>query len=330
MSGSRQDPLKVLSIVAAGRSGTTVLASIFGEIDGFGSPGELRFLWDRGVQEDRPCGCGEPPSRCQVWTPVIARTLARLAELSPGTAVEQIVAAQNAVTRNGGLTRTLRSLTGTDPDSPELQVVRTATGLLCTSFAEVTGSRVVVDTSKRPLDAAVLAGLPEVDHYVVHVVRDPHAVVHSWRRRKTFQAAGGTRSIGTRGLASTVLRWTSNCRGAEALRRHVPPHRWLHIRYEDFAARPRDTVEDVLAFLGESAATPFTDERTVLLGGNHIVAGNPSRFTTGAVRIEVDDEWRSTMRLRDKAAIDALTLPLRRRYGYASAGRAPSGSTLPR
>jgi hypothetical protein len=45
---SPQTSLKVLSIVGAGRSGTTVLASILGEVGGFASAGELRWLWERG------------------------------------------------------------------------------------------------------------------------------------------------------------------------------------------------------------------------------------------------------------------------------------------
>jgi hypothetical protein len=42
-------PIKTLSIVGAGRSGTTVLASILGEVEGIGSAGELRWLWEHGM-----------------------------------------------------------------------------------------------------------------------------------------------------------------------------------------------------------------------------------------------------------------------------------------
>jgi hypothetical protein len=208
-----------------------------------------------------------------------------------------------------------------DPDHPEagpsvLPLVREAMAAACRTLASTTEAAVVVDTSKRPLDAAVLAGVPDLDTYVVHVVRDPRAVVHSWRRAKTFDAAGQTRTMGTRGLASSVRRWTGNALYAEALRRRYPPDRWLHIRYEDFAARPRATIEEVLAFLDVKAATPFTDDRTALLHPNHIVAGNPSRFTTGEVTIRTDDAWRREMPRRDQQAVAALTLPLRVRYGY--------------
>lgn len=319
---------KVLSIVGAGRSGTTLLASILGEVDGFGSAGELRWLWQRGVLEERPCGCGQVPSQCPVWAPVIASTLSAAPTDAPAWTARQIVASQHELTRQRNLPRLLRSAGRVDADWALLDRVRTAMGTAVAAFADVTGTRVVVDTSKRPQDAAVLSGLADVDHYVLHVVRDPRAVVHSWRRAKTFAAGGGTRTMGTRRLPSTVRRWTSNNLSTELLSRRLPDARWLRMRYEDFAASPRTGVEQILALLGEEGAAPFQDERTVLLRPNHIVAGNPSRFTTGAVAIRTDDEWRQQMPRRDQLLVEATTAPLMLRYGYL--GVRPGPAPAPR
>ena len=321
---SPRPPLKVLSVVGAGRSGTTVLASILGEVDGFASAGELRWLWERGVQAERPCGCGIIPAHCAVWSPVIEQTLARTAaNASPGK-VESIVSSQHELARRRNLIRVLQSIDPDDKEAwPALQTVRTVTGSACSALADVTASRVVVDTSKRPLDAAILAGVKEVDHYVLHIVRDPRAVVHSWRRAKSFTTQGTTRTMGTRSLPSTVRRWISNAISAEALRRRIPAPRWLHIRYEDFAAEPRAVVQSILSFLGENAETPFTDDHTVLLHPNHIVAGNPSRFTTGSVTIRADEEWRRSMARRDQRLVELLTMPLMLKYGYPLRHQAP-------
>ena len=314
--------LKVLSVVGAGRSGTTVLASILGEVDGFASAGELRWVWQRGVKEERPCGCGRTPASCPVWSPVLTGALADLHAVDPSRAVDDIIAAQRVLTRRRHLPRVLSSLRTGRRSWDDLETVRAATGALCASFSDITGCRVLVDTSKRAVDAAVVAGLEEVDHYVLHIVRDPRAVVHSWRRAKTFTAEGRTRTMGTRRLPSTVRRWTASALAAEALRPCLPASRWLHIRYEDFAAEPRLLVGQILAFLGEDAALPFVDDHTVALGPNHIVAGNPSRFTTGRVGIRADDEWRRAMSRRDQRLVGLLTLPLLLRYGY------PAGLSL--
>jgi hypothetical protein len=65
----------------------------------------------------------------------------------------------------------------------------------------------------------------------------------------------------------------------------------------------------------------------VELSPNHTVSGNPSRFTTGAVRIERDDEWIAAQTSEDRWATTALTLPLLLRYGYPLMPRAEIASS---
>jgi hypothetical protein len=310
-------PLKVLSIVGAGRSGTTVLASILGEAAGFTAAGEIRWLWRRGVLERRPCACGAPPEECPVWGPVVDETLQPLDGQGRQQALESILAAQDEVGSSRHRLRVLRSAGAATPEWPALDVVRRAYGTACRALAAATGARVVVDTSKRPHDAAVFAALPGVSHYVLHVVRDPRAVTHSWRRAKSFTVAGQTRSIGTRRLPATVSRWTSNAVGSELLRRYLPRDRWLRLRYEDFCAAPRQAYDAIVALLGEEAEPPFVAPDAVRLSPSHIVAGNPSRFTVGTVQIRADEEWRGAMSRRDQRLVGGATYPLRRRYGYA-------------
>lgn len=313
---SPQASLKVLSVVGAGRSGTTVLASILGEVGGFASAGELRWLWERGVRARRPCACGQAPTECEIWSRVIAGVLEQVEASRPGTTVDEIVAAQHEVARRYNFGRVLRAARSEHQGWPALELVRTVTWAACEAFADVTGAQVVVDTSKRPVDAAVLAGLDGVDHYVLHIVRDPRAVVHSWGRPKTYTTGGETMTMGARGLVSSARRWTSSGLFAEALRRQVPPPRWLHMRYEDFARSPRSAVEAIVDLVGEKGVAPFSDDQTVELRPNHIVAGNPSRFTTGSVTIRADEEWRRRMSRRDRALVELMTMPLMLRYGY--------------
>lgn len=319
MGESGGGPHRVLSVVGAGRSGTTVLASILGEVAGVASAGELRFLWGRGVQEGRPCGCGDPPAECPVWAPVVAETVDHLRSRRPAAGLDDLVDAQRAVARPRSFPRLLRTVGPADagPSTwPELDLVRDTTATAVRALARVTGASVVVDTSKRPVDAAVMASTPDLDVRVVHLVRDPRAVVHSWRRAKSFTAGGQTRTMGTRGMAGTVRRWSANAMFAEGLRRRMGPERWLSLRYEDFAAHPRTSVESILDFLDIAAPSPFRDDRTALLHPNHIVAGNPSRFTTGEVTIRADDAWQREMPIRDQRLVASLTWPLLLRHGY--------------
>ncbi|HET7072011.1 MAG TPA: sulfotransferase [Nocardioides sp.] len=305
----------VLSVVGAGRSGTTVLASILGEVPGCAGAGEIRWLWERGVLDGRPCGCGEKPATCPVWSQVIERCLSTPGPDGALPTVEAIVAAQNRLDRTRSRWRVLRG-EASDEDVAALRLTRHVTGEVVRGFAEATGAGVVIDTSKRPLDAAVMADVPGIDHYVLHMLRDPRAVAYSWRRAKPFSVGAETRTMGTRKLPAAVRRWLANALGTEVLHRRVPSDHWQRLRYEDFCAQPAASMDGLLTMLGVPGRPPFEDAGTVQLQPNHIVAGNPSRFTVGSVRIRVDEEWKSAMSRRDQLVVVASTWPLLRRYGY--------------
>src|SRR5919201_1117414 len=80
---------KVLSILGPGRSGTTILGNILGEIPGFFSAGEVRFIWKRGVIEHWKCGCGVPTDECNVWSAVFQRMAAKGVTVIPTWVVQQ-------------------------------------------------------------------------------------------------------------------------------------------------------------------------------------------------------------------------------------------------
>src|SRR6185312_10881028 len=64
---------RVLYIGALGRSGTTVLERVVGQLPDACSVGELVHLWRRGILDDERCGCGERFSACEFWTEVGTR-----------------------------------------------------------------------------------------------------------------------------------------------------------------------------------------------------------------------------------------------------------------
>jgi hypothetical protein len=312
----RVGPTKVLSIVGAGRSGTTIVASLLGEVDGICDVGELRWLWRRGLIERRPCGCQLPPDECPVWSEVVARMRTRRSE-TPAAIAE----AQDELASRRHRVRAIRSAARGETDWPALARVRAVTGELIAAVTEVTGCSVIVDSSKRAHDAAVIAGLDGIEHYVVHIVRDPSAVVFSWQRRKTTVRIGGrTTTMATRRLLPSVQRWFESCLSAEVLRRHVPPDRWMFLRYEDFAADPQGSIERLLVFMDEAGTAPFADDGSIVLGVQHTVAGNPSRFRVGRVQIALDDEWNRRMPRRRNLAIRSITWPLLLRYRYPLGG----------
>ena len=316
---------KVLSVVGPGRSGTTILGNILGEVPGFFSAGEVRFLWQRGLIERRACGCGVPPPDCSMWSAVFRQMAAKGVAVTEGGGAAQgsvtldareIVGWQSEISLLRRRARVLTQFAGRTGWGA-FDRYTDLMGRLYESVAEVTGARVLVDTSKRAQDAVVTARVPGIDHYVLHIVRDPRAVAYSWRRIK--QPPGGRDpAMGRKRPLNSVLRWVENCLSAEALRARTEPSRWLFMRYEDFAAEPRAAVERIVAFVGENPGlVPFEDNRSLRLTVNHTVSGNSNRFVKGPVTIRADNEWQDRLSTPARLVTTAFSLPFLPRYGYA-------------
>ena len=71
MSQVKTNKVKVLFIAGPGRSGSTLLDMLLGQINGCYSTGELRFIWSRGFEQNQLCGCGKPFRECEFWTEVV-------------------------------------------------------------------------------------------------------------------------------------------------------------------------------------------------------------------------------------------------------------------
>ncbi|MEV6636756.1 sulfotransferase [Actinoplanes sp. NPDC051470] len=291
--------IRVLYLAGSGRSGSTLVTTALGQVDGLFAAGELRYLWQRGLVEQRPCGCGQPLPDCPMWSAV----LAKLPPREPAS-----IAA--------GLRERLRMRNRLRvPPSPD---DATITALYEAIHAH-TGGAVIVDSSKLPPYGVLLAGLPGIDLRVLHVVRDPRAAAFSWRRRRSLD--GDDRLMTRHPVWKAALLWTV---WNGAVLRRWSRGAYLRVRYEDLVQDPQAWVRRIAAFAGAapSSPLPFTEDGLLTLAPTHSVAGNPVRHRTGGVEVRADDEWRTAMSPRSFALVTALTSPLLRRLGYPFGRRA--------
>jgi hypothetical protein len=305
------DKVKVLYVVGLGRSGSTILSNSLGQIPGFFSGGELNFIWRHNVLENRLCGCGRPFRECPVWTRVMDQAFGGMDGVDP----RAMMRLQNLGTRTRHIPMML-TRGGRRSLAQRLEKLLIAYGRLYEAIGAITGSRVIVDSSKEPAHGFAMSMVPGVDFYALHLLRDPRAAAYSWSKKKP-QPDTDTRDFMVRfSPAKSSALWDSWNASAETLWRRVPD-RYLRLRYEDFVADPRECFEKILALVGEpDAGPPLVGEREVKLGVSHTVSGNPNRFETGAVELRTDREWTSRMKPRDKALVTVLTLPLLKHYGY--------------
>jgi hypothetical protein len=304
-------PVKVLYVAGLGRSGSTILANTLGQGEGFFSGGELNFIWKHALIENRLCGCGRPTRECPFWGRVfdgefggqsedLAREMMRLQYSGPRTRHIPLMLT------DGGREK-IRARLGKFLDN---------TGRLYKAIRSVSGSRVVVDTSKEPAYGYALGMVPGIDLRVLHLVRDPRAAAYSWAKKKRQPDSADREFMHQKTPAQSAVLWDAWNAAIEALWRRTP-EKYLRLRYEDFIAEPRASFEAMLKLVGEEGSElPLVGEREVKLGISHTVSGNPNRFDTGAVELKQDQAWTEKMSPRDQRLVTALTVPLLKRYHY--------------
>jgi hypothetical protein len=300
------DKVSVVYIAGSGRSGSTILDRVLGTLDGVVSFNEIYRLLRDGAEENDLCACGTRFGDCPFWTEVMQRAFC------DEFTVDRVRRLHKRFDHVRRLPRLALPRTRGDYGR-EIGDYRRWLRRLYLALAEVAGTRVIVDSSKVPSRPLLLAGIPELDVHVVHLVRDLRAVVYAWQKEK-FNPASGS-ALPTFDTLRSVRFWYARQLASEALRFRLP---YTRVLYEDFARAPRATVErlvrEVRPLHGRKA--PFLDAHRIELGPLHSIAGNPDRFTTGATHLRLDLAWHDRLAPRSRNLVTALGWPLLWRYGY--------------
>lgn len=305
---SQQEEVRVLYIAGWGRSGSTILDNVLGQVDGFFSTGEIRSVWDRGLIENWSCSCGAAFRDCDVWKAIFAEAFGGF----EGIDVHRMLTIRDRYDLPWNVFSP-RRLT-----SPDLVEYSSALTRLYAAIVAVTGAKVIVDSSKTPAYCRILRECAGFDVDVVHLLRDPRAVAFSWQRKRLWDDKEG-RYMSRFGPAMSSLIWNGRQVATEALGRR-DPGRYLRLRYEDFVAAPQPALARIVAMTGVGSAPPaFDKDRKIALRPVHGISGNPSRFARGEVELRSDDEWRTGMKRVDRLIVTAMTVPLLLRYRYSLA-----------
>lgn len=314
-----EDP-KIVFILGSQRGGTTIFGRLLGEVEGFALAGEVRRLWR--IKGNRPCSCGLANVKCPLWSEVLRQVL------PDAISLKEVSSWQGRHLSNrhswfGALRLMVDSTRHCRPPAT-LDAFADVTNRLYRAVADLTGARVVVDTSKHPNDAILLSQRSALRSYFVQIVRDPRGSAFSVEQRDSARLARQPsapvaarrwvlRAVHT---GRATLNWLARHGVSEAVRRTVPSERSLLVRYEDLAERPVEVLQRVATLVGEQPDHfPSFDGGKVHLRMTHSPSCAKS-LPAATVAFRLDDRWISGLPQVDAIVATALAWPLMRRYGY--------------
>jgi Sulfotransferase domain len=280
------------------------------------SAGELHYLW-RGLVEGWNCGCGDPLRECSMWTAVRERAIGD-AGLARWRELDSIQRSQ-VRSRPIRLLRLRKRLMAHPPRNAAeaaLADYRDTLERVYGAIADVTGAEVIVDSSKGAHDAAVLSGIGRIRAAVVHLVRDPRAVAHSWTVKVPNPALPGGYLEQAR-PAVTAGRWLTWNAAIESITKPAFSPLFQTLRYEDLCSDPAGSIARVYEMIGRPGARPAVGaDGMVSLTRGHAIAGDPGLAARGPTRITQSSRWLDEMGPAAKATVTAIALPMLSRYGY--------------
>lgn len=314
----------VIYIAGSGRSGSTLMERVLGEMPGYVNVGELIDLFRRTAALNERCGCGLDFAQCPFWTAVGARACG---DWRPES-IAEVQRLQARVARQRRLPRLVATSVAGRAFRADVASYAEHYARLYSAIASAAGSACVVDASKWPVQALALrrGGL---DIRVIHLVRDARGVAYSLGKHIVRpHATGEVDVMAHSGAAGAAVRWLTCQAEAEVLRWCGLPV--ARVRYEDFVRSPSDVVAAALARLGlppAASGLAHVKGAELDLSPSHGLSGNPTRFRAGKITLRADEAWRTAMPRRDRAMVTAISLPLMVRYGLSRPGAAAGEQT---
>src|ERR1700722_13025277 len=156
MASKNPAPTGVTTVLYVGgesRSGSTVLSVILGGYGGVVAIGEFRALW-KALERNELCGCGQPVKACEFWMAVGEHAYGgwEAVDIDSMLRADRMLARHRAIPRH--MVRDSRS------GSRDLETYRATLGHLYEAVRRVSGSRIIVDSTKDPSYAYVLGHVP--------------------------------------------------------------------------------------------------------------------------------------------------------------------------
>jgi hypothetical protein len=317
-------------ILAASHSGSTLLAMLLGSHPEVCTVGELKATCLGDVDGYR-CSCGQPIKRCRFWAEVSA-VLGRRGftfDVTAGGADLRWEAGPYVgfflqPLHRGRLLEALRdaALAVSPAWRARIRRIQRLDAALAQCLCNLTGKRIVVDSSKVGIRLKYLLRNPALDVRVIRLVRDGRAVALAYTDPARYADAkdphlwgggmGAKRDSERLPMAAAAHEWRRSNEEAEAILRHLEPTRWTEARYEELCADPPTTLGRLFAFMGVDAAraAPMPHK------GEHHVVGNGMRLDAD-LKVRFDDRWKRMLTRVELKGFDSVAGKMNQRYGYS-------------
>lgn len=287
--------IKVIYVMGAGHSGSTLLDIILGNHPEIQSCGELKYNnFLNKYQENCLCTCGQKSQTCQFCNQVIDTWKYR-------TGIKNIKSYQRLQKKYED-TKIPFNLNWSKSEDFNQYLFYTLEFLK--SLSSSSGKNIIVDSSKNPTRAFYLSLIPEIELILIHLIRDGRGVSYSIMKKNPDEK-------------KRIKGWFLTNLQSELVSHRINAKK-IRVRYEDLISTP----DIVLSKIGRMLNLNFSDISDKLINGSgipvkgHILAGNRMRFSSDNVVLKQSFEWKEHLSYKDLFYYWIISWPLALKYRY--------------
>lgn len=321
--------IRLVYILAASHSGSTLLSMLLGSHPEICTVGELKAT-SLGDTERYLCSCRRKIKECPFWTGIrndMARHGISFDITNAGTDIKSgaspyILRLLAPLHRNLFLEKIrdfALNLSATwRTQLPKIQDINTQ---LMKCVLAHTGKKVIVDSSKIGIRLKYLLWNSSLDIKIIRLTRDGRGVALTYMDPAQFADAsdpglrGGGTGEGWEKMRLSVVKaaheWRRSNEEAEAILRGIDPSRWIDVKYETICADRDNTLHRLFTFLGVDPAEKITDFRSV----EHHIIGNGMRLDSTS-EIQFDERWKSALSASDLKIFESIAGKMNKQLGY--------------
>ncbi len=327
---NRSSKIRLVYILAASHSGSTLLSLLLGLHPEVCTVGELKAT-SMDDKERYLCSCGARIKECLFWNSIseeMSRMGVKFTITDAGTDFKEIRSSycQNLLAplhRGPFLEKTRDLALWLSPAwRQHLRAVQMRNVMLIQAILKQTRKRVIVDSSKVGLRLKYLLRNPLLDVKIIRLVRNGRAVALTYVEPALYADAkdhglrqggtGGDRKDQKKSIDQAAREWLRSNEEAEELIKTIPNHQWMQIRYEDYCRDPVGIVKEIFRFLELDPGVWQWPEKKVY---EHHIIGNGMRLDwDGSVKL--DERWKQVLTKEDLDTFDRIAGSMNRKLGY--------------
>lgn len=265
-----KDKITVIYIIGDRRSGSTLLENMLSKSDEIISIGELAQLKNH-ISKSGPgflwnwnCSCKKPVSECEFWSKVLANSYDENFQTKITWPYKSLKIISAAAFKKHGC-KTLQRFANTKNNLAIIEVLEK----VYQSISQTSNKKIIVDSSKDPLQALTISSLKTIDAKYIWLQRDVRALTFSKLKRAEINKSSN------KGWLRTLLNSFYYKKLCKAAVHCLNKKDVIVIGYENLVTNPQLTLDKIRNYFELKS---FTAPGYTELINDHTIGGSPDRF----------------------------------------------------